>query len=330
MKIDPKYLPSRKFVTVLSIIVVFVLVVTAFSFRGKSDFSYDTKSNPLIATTASSSLETFKQIDSDHDGLPDWQEALYGTDPKNPDTDGDGTPDGEEIKEGRDPLKANTAPAGQEPNDKADKSQIEADNKAVDEYNNLNASQKFARDLLSEYIASQPADRQMSQSEQDDFVLNMLNRVPVKADASVTKESDLNIVPANDASSKSYSYNYYKITEELRSFIGKDIGYMSTMLSNQTPTTASIEKKKIIDVTNSYKKVITELIKIAVPADFSDSHLKMINDMENMISQDMDMIDFSTDPVKSYSSYTAYVDSYSDLIATLTNTDKTLNILRKQ
>ncbi|MDP2593112.1 MAG: hypothetical protein Q8P52_00465 [bacterium] len=41
--------------------------------------------------------------DSDSDGLKDWEEELWGTDPFNPDTDGDGTSDGDEIREGRDP-----------------------------------------------------------------------------------------------------------------------------------------------------------------------------------------------------------------------------------
>ncbi len=42
--------------------------------------------------------------DSDNDGLKDWEEKIYGTDPEKIDTDKDGTPDGEEIKEGRNPL----------------------------------------------------------------------------------------------------------------------------------------------------------------------------------------------------------------------------------
>lgn len=42
--------------------------------------------------------------DSDNDGLKDWQEELYKTDPYNPDTDGDGYLDGEEVNSGHNPL----------------------------------------------------------------------------------------------------------------------------------------------------------------------------------------------------------------------------------
>ncbi|MBI2637531.1 MAG: hypothetical protein HYW88_01395 [Candidatus Sungbacteria bacterium] len=42
--------------------------------------------------------------DSDNDGLKDWEEVIYKTDPKNADSDGDGSFDGDEIKLGRNPL----------------------------------------------------------------------------------------------------------------------------------------------------------------------------------------------------------------------------------
>lgn len=45
------------------------------------------------------------QIDTDGDGLSDWEENVYGTDPKKSDTDGDNYLDGEEILSGHDPLK---------------------------------------------------------------------------------------------------------------------------------------------------------------------------------------------------------------------------------
>ncbi|TSC80297.1 MAG: hypothetical protein G01um101429_147 [Parcubacteria group bacterium Gr01-1014_29] len=44
--------------------------------------------------------------DSDNDGLRDWEEVLWKTDPANPDTDADGTKDGDETLINRDPLLA--------------------------------------------------------------------------------------------------------------------------------------------------------------------------------------------------------------------------------
>ncbi len=57
-------------------------------------------------TTSFQNKNTNLIKDSDNDGLLDWEEKVYGTDPNNPDTDGDGTTDGEEIKQHRDPLVA--------------------------------------------------------------------------------------------------------------------------------------------------------------------------------------------------------------------------------
>ncbi len=45
-----------------------------------------------------------QNIDADNDGLKDWEEDLYKTDPLNPDTDNDGYLDGEEINSGHNPL----------------------------------------------------------------------------------------------------------------------------------------------------------------------------------------------------------------------------------
>lgn len=48
-------------------------------------------------------LENQEEKDSDGDGLYDWQEVLYRTDPEDKDSDGDGVSDGDEVKRGMDP-----------------------------------------------------------------------------------------------------------------------------------------------------------------------------------------------------------------------------------
>jgi len=49
-------------------------------------------------------------LDSDGDGIVDWKEPQFGTDPNNPDTDGDGIPDGWEVNHGLNPLVNDAAP----------------------------------------------------------------------------------------------------------------------------------------------------------------------------------------------------------------------------
>ena len=60
------------------------------------------KEKELKSSTSELLSENFK--DSDNDGLPDWQEELYRTDPFNPDTDGDGYSDSQEVELSRNPY----------------------------------------------------------------------------------------------------------------------------------------------------------------------------------------------------------------------------------
>jgi subtilase family serine protease len=50
-------------------------------------------------------------LDTDEDGLTDYEEGLIGTDPKDPDSDDDGMNDGDEVNAGSDPLNGSSYPA---------------------------------------------------------------------------------------------------------------------------------------------------------------------------------------------------------------------------
>lgn len=82
-------------------IAVFIFLVLAW-FYGRS-LPLETPGNNItkFKRDATSAID----LDSDADGVKDWEETIYHTDPKNPDTDGDAVRDGEEIAKNRDPLK---------------------------------------------------------------------------------------------------------------------------------------------------------------------------------------------------------------------------------
>ncbi len=75
--------------------------------RAKSDINMNqanTNSQGLINAKKELSKTNTNTIDTDHDGLSDYQELkIYQTDPLNPDTDGDGYNDGAEVKAGYNP-----------------------------------------------------------------------------------------------------------------------------------------------------------------------------------------------------------------------------------
>jgi hypothetical protein len=93
--------PSKK---VSMIILVAVLLVTSIIvisvYKNNQHLNSDVDNFEINV-----SVEETDEFDLDNDGLLDWEEDLWGTDPNNSDSDGDGTPDGEEVDLGRIPTK---------------------------------------------------------------------------------------------------------------------------------------------------------------------------------------------------------------------------------
>ena len=289
--INKKYLPSRKFVIALSVSIAVILFTILFNYL-KPNITNFKNNNPLADTNGTPAIANI-DLDSDNDGLPDWKENLYGTDPHKADTDGDGTNDVDEITQDRDPLKANTAPAGQEPNDKIDPAIIEENQQAVKEYESLDATDKMARNLMSNIFATQQIGTQIDQPTIDSLVQKSIQDIPVKHYSGITKESDLNLISINEKTFTKdlvvYAKNYITETESFRSIAGKDLEIMNIYASSGQDA-----KKSMAEITSKYQTIINGLIKTPLPALPGSSgavaHLAIINDLEKLIQVDNDVV----------------------------------------
>jgi hypothetical protein len=99
---------EKKMIVIPIIVAVLVSAVFSSACIGGRD---TTISTPKEQFTQSDTVTTTtsKNLDSDEDGLSDWDEVnVYGTDPHKKDTDDDGLDDGKEIKIGTNPLREDT------------------------------------------------------------------------------------------------------------------------------------------------------------------------------------------------------------------------------
>ena len=95
-KLSIKKLPLISVLVALFLAIALILFVGAYSKKGAF-------SQLNLWTSKTTTIESGVK-DTDNDGLKDWEEELYGTDPLNNDTDGDGYLDGEEVESGHNPL----------------------------------------------------------------------------------------------------------------------------------------------------------------------------------------------------------------------------------
>lgn len=95
----PSSQKARWILAVLVLLVIVWVVISNTSRRVKQTKKPDNASLLL----REEQLKKLNQ-DTDKDGLKDWEEAIYRTDPAKADTDGDGAKDGDEIAMSRDPL----------------------------------------------------------------------------------------------------------------------------------------------------------------------------------------------------------------------------------
>lgn len=215
-----------------------------------------------------STEEAAANLDSDGDGLKDWEEALYHTDPHNPDTDGDGTPDGQEIREGRDPLKKG-------PNDKilSPKSVATANNSED------NFTQDLGKSFFNNYLKSKLADptNQTDNQLSANMILQGLMHSPNMQSISFPTVSEKDIHTTQDNSPEAVK----TYINAIATITGRSIGSLDDTLLllasilQQTDVTSQLVR--LDPILQDDRDMIEKLKQTHAPSSWEDYHKRLIN-----------------------------------------------------
>lgn len=290
--------PSKKII--LMLVIVALIGTIAYFFIGKT--KKETYTSPAIVSAAQSAVLA---KDSDNDGLKDWEEQLWKTDPNNPDTDSDGTPDGLEIKQGRNPLVAG-------PNDKLDTDTVTNKINTITE-GDLTETDKFSRELFVRIIAAKNANTPPTEADLQNFLNMTINQETENQKMKNFTAGDFQVDKAETAETiKAYGNTIADIlTKKPPNKLEYEIITVERAEKNNDPN----ELKKLIPLAAEYGRIQKDLLNVVVPESALPFHIALTNGASGMNYSITGLQYVMTDPIKSLPGISSY-DSNSQNFTT--------------
>lgn len=239
--------------------------------------------------------------DTDGDGIPDWEESLWGTDPTKKETT-PGIPDTDAIAK----LKAQSS---------------NGTNVNTDD-TNLTQTDKFSREFLAT-VTTLSANGALDQTTVDKLSSSLADRIQNTAPRKVYTLNDVKITQS-DASTivQKYYSNLnsifkknsltYTVVDVLQKFEGDGENIDVSALNMLDP---------IIQQTNGY---IAGMQKMDIPQSLANLHLNVLNALERIIENISDIKQYNTDVIVSLTGINQYDQNSTLLNSALENLDNAI------
>jgi len=212
-------------------------------------------------------------IDTDNDGLKDWQEALWGTDKNDPDTDGDGTNDGNEITAGRDPATRGPDDSLEQTRGISASSVASFSASVSDDLNNVTSN--LSKGLFAKFMA---ANGELTDTSQENLINSVISNIDPGTIPPKYSISDISIVPNSPTSLKAYGNALASTLMNLQNQVANNKGNQEALAR--------------------YQSSIESLRSLQVPSSLGLNHLRILNNL-NVAYQSMIMVTaYENDPVK--------------------------------
>ena len=277
--------PTRKIVPVF--IVCLIVLGGLFVLLEYKNQAKTINNSGVVSVTDQRIIDSIANKDTDGDGLKDWEEALWQTDPNNPDTNGNGIKDGAEIAANRD-LPASTTPKTAR---------------------QLTASDQFSRDLFTRYVtikqtgSGDPADY----NNYAGIVQSYIDQEAATMSAKIYGASDFKIIEdetpvdirnyGNAIGALFIDYSAPKFENELI--------VLQRAIDNNNP----LELDKLNANILAYQKGRSALLKMAVPSIFSPDHIALTNAISTIALGIESMKLSFSNPIKAAAGLQSYPDA---------------------
>ncbi len=253
----------------------FLLIRIGLVFKGNSTLATANIGNIVSSQTQINPQGNVLTRDSDHDGLPDREEIIYGTDPFNPDTDGDGYKDGEEVMTGHNPLDPNDNPKTRPGNFGSKEPNL------TDSTANLTVASLIGGDGTLN-------PSQVKSTGVNDIISGLSAQATILLSINPVQDSDLKIAPDN---SQTALDNY---VSEVAPIINNEVfnpSLLTQMVNSDTDLQSAID---------SYQQADQALRTMEVPSSWTSVHKDLINSSEQFIklAQALKSDQVDADPVK--------------------------------
>ncbi len=273
--------------------VAVAFIVSAYVFSGPFSFRPST----VDAATAESLLKAYATKDSDTDGLPDWQESLYGTDPANPESVQTGVKDGDAVAQGL--IKPKFASAANPNSDDG-----EGNGKTVAD-DTLTA--EFARDFFTQYFSTYSNQTQPTEDQINSFTESAVQELVAKNQYEPTiSASSLTVSGSGALALTAYLASVESALSKNTVPTSKsELDYMDDSIQ-RNDTSGLVQVRSIA---KAYTAMGTAVSKVAVPAEAKEAHLALSNAMIHMGTVINHMGASDTDPIRSLLGLMLYQDA---------------------
>jgi hypothetical protein len=283
------YLPSKKFAYSILTVAIGGIIIFAVAYLLSSKNHFFSKKEPNLRAE-NLTVNQLLQRDLDEDGVTDWEESLWGTDPNKKETF-DGILDKIYIENRRKEL--------------GGKEEINA--------GELTETEKFAREFFAS-LAAMKASGEIDDSTINNFSSALGQKIASSPILNQYSEKDIELTKGDELADQE---EYYKIAADLyEKYKGRGIGdelEIAGGLAEAEKNNVNDNPQELTRIAKAYKDFAGALLKIPAPRSLLKYHLEIINNANNTGIAVENMAKIATDPLIGISSLSQY-QKYSEAL----------------